>query len=113
MYKNEDDIGQALAALKVDRDKYFVVTKLLPDDHGEEVMQITIHVFFLLFHNLLFLPLSARSTIPRIAHPQSSLVVVVDMRKRLRLVLRCASLVFIGDVAAGDCERGEGVKIRH
>ena len=45
MYKNEDDIGQALAALKVDRDKYFVVTKLLPDDHGEEVMQITIMFF--------------------------------------------------------------------
>lgn len=35
-YKNEEDIGQALAALKVDRDKYFVVTKLLPDDHGRD-----------------------------------------------------------------------------
>jgi len=36
MYNNEDDIGQALAALKLDRDKYFVVTKLLPDDHGRD-----------------------------------------------------------------------------
>ncbi|GAB5354411.1 hypothetical protein AAMO2058_000116700 [Amorphochlora amoebiformis] len=36
LYKNEEDVGQALQELKLDREDYFIVTKLHWDCHGRE-----------------------------------------------------------------------------